>query len=148
MVTQSIFAYNMTPHLSPNSKNLNHNMHHSKPLSQKRKNMPMNEPCNKRATLDDIHILTPPISPTVLTHDATPHSSIGFLTEKNVGVENLSINHFQGLNLVMSMVDKGPVTLTFPVPKNPGIFVVTSVLREHDMDIFKEVYSCFHVFSC
>src|SRR5271165_5786636 len=79
---------------------------------------------------------------------ALPHSSIGFLTKKNVGVENLSIDHFQGLNPVMSMVDKGPVTLTFPVPKNPGIFVVTGVLREHDMDIFKEVYSCFRVFSC
>ena len=80
--------------------------------------------------------------------NVTPHSSIGFLTEKNVGVENLSINHFQGLNLVMSMVDKGLVTLTFPVPKNPGIFVVTGVLREHNMDIFKEMSSCFHVFFC
>ena len=135
----------MTPHLSPNSKNLNHNMHHSKPLSQKRKNMPMSGPRNKRAT---VHVLTPPISPTVLTRDATPRSSNGFLTDKNIGVENLSIDRFQGLNPVMSMVDKGPVTLTFPVPKNPGIFVVTSVLREHDMDIFKEVSSCFHVFFC
>ena len=123
-------------------------MDHSIPLSLKRKNMPMNRPHNKRATLDEVHILTPPISPNVLTHDAIPHSLIGFLTEKNVGVENLSIDHFHGLNPVMSMVDKGPVTLPFPVPKNPGIFVVTSVLREHDMDIFKEVYSCFHVFSC
>ena len=68
-------------------------------------------------------------------------ASISFLSEKNIGVENLSINHFQDLNPVISMIDKDPVTLTFPVPKNPGIFVVTGVLREHDMDIFKEVYS-------
>ena len=110
----------------------------------------MNGPRNKRATLsDEVQVLTPPISPTALTgRDVTPRSSIGFLTEKNVGVENLSINRFQGLNPVMSMVDKGPVTLTFPVPKKSGIFVVTGVLREHDMDIFKEVYSCFRVFSC
>ena len=109
----------------------------------------MNGPRNKRATLsDEVQVLTPPISPNVLTRDAIPRSSIGFLTEKNVGVENLSIDRFHGLNPVMSMVDKGPVTLTFPVPKNPGIFVVTGVLREHDMDIFKEVYSCFHVFCC
>ena len=123
-------------------------MDHSKPLSLKRKNVPMNGPRNKRATLDEVHVFTPPISPNVLTRDAIPRSSIGFLTEKNVGVENLSIDRFHGLNPVMSMVDKGPVTLTFPVPKNPGIFVVTGVLREHDMDIFKEVYSCFRVFSC
>ena len=140
----------MVPLVSPNSKILNNNMVHSKRLSLKRKNVPMNGPRNKRATLsDEVQVLTPPISPTVLTgRDVTPRSSIGFLTEKNVGVENLSIDRFQGLNPVMSMVDKGPVTLTFPVPKNPGIFVVTGVLREHDMDIFKEVYSCFHVFSC
>ena len=139
----------MVPLVSPNFKILNHNMVHSKRLSLKRKNVPMNGPRNKRATLsDEVQVLTPPISPTVLTRDATPRSSIGFLTEKNIGVENLSIDHFQGLNPVMSMVDKGPVTLTFPVPKNPGIFVVTGVLREHDMDILKEVYSCFHVFSC
>ena len=123
-------------------------MDHSKPLSLKRKNVPMNGPRNKRATLDEVHVFTPPISPNVLTRDAIPRSSIGFLTEKNVGVENLSIDRFHDLNPVMSMVDKGPVTLTFPVPKNPGIFVVTGVLREHDMDIFKEVYSCFRVFSC
>jgi hypothetical protein len=110
--------------------------------------VPMNGPRNKRATLDEVHVLTPPISPTVITHDAHPRSSISFLTERNVGVENLSINRFQGLNPAMSMVDKGPVILTFPVPKNPGIFVVTGVLREHDMDIFKEVYSCFHASSC
>ena len=140
----------MVPLVSPNSKILNNNMVHSKPLSLKRKNVPMNGPRNKRATLDEVHVLTPPISPTVLTgrDSVTPRSSIGFLSEKNVGVENLSINRFQGLNPVMSMVDKGPVTLTFPVPKNPGIFVVTGVLREHDMDIFKEVSSCFHVFFC
>src|SRR5437762_11250705 len=125
----------MVPFVFPNSKILNNNMVHSKRLSLKRKNVPMNRPHNKRATLsDEVQVLTPPISPTVLMgRDVTPHSSIHFLTEKNVGVENLSINHFQGLNPVMSMVDKGPVTLTFPVPKIPGIFVVTSVLREHDM---------------
>ena len=147
-IVQSIFAYNMGPHLSPNPKIFNNNMDHSKPLSRKRKNVPMNGPRNKRATLNEVHVLTPPISPTVLTGDVHPRSSISFLTEKNVGLENLSINHFQGLNPVMLIVDKGPVTLTFPVPKNPGIFVVTGVLREHDMDIFKEVYFCFHVFSC
>ena len=146
-LAQSIFAYNMDPHLSPNSKILNNIMDHSKLLSRKRKNVSMNTSRNKRATLNEVHVLTPPISPTLLTRDATPRSSISFLTEQNVGLENLSINRFQGLNPVMSMVDKGPVTLTFPVPKNPGIFVVTGVLREHDMDIFKEVYSCFHVFS-
>ena len=139
----------MVPLVSPNFKILNHNMVHSKRLSLKRKNVPMNGPRNKRATLsDEVQVLTPPISPTLLTRDATPRFSIGFLTEKNVGVENLSIDRFQGQNPVMSMVDKGPVTLTFPVPKNSGIFVVTGVLREHDMDIFKEVSSCFHVFFC
>jgi hypothetical protein len=135
----------MDPHVSPNSKILNNIMDY-KLLSRKRKNVSMNMSRNKRATLNEMHVLTPPISPTLLIRDATPRSSIGFLIEKNVGVENLSIGRFQGLNPVMSMIDKG-LTLTFPVPKNPGIFVVTGVLSEHDMDIFKEVYSCFRVFS-
>jgi hypothetical protein len=51
----------------------------------------------------------------------------------------LSVNRFKNITPVLHAINAGPLKLRFPGVSNPNLFVITGLLRSHDMTIVKEV---------
>jgi hypothetical protein len=51
----------------------------------------------------------------------------------------LTINSFKGVTPVMSALNEGLLSLSFPGTEDPDIFVVTGLLKNHDMTVIKDV---------
>ena len=90
------------------------------------------------------HETIPMISNATLTPPNTPakpepvqlSSSAILITDSH---NQLSINRFKGITPVITALNNNPLRLTFPRTEDSETFVVTGVLKEHDMAIMQEV---------
>lgn len=92
------------------------------------------------ATPMTAHIVpTPPTTPLALrqVQKAGELSSTSILITDSFNP--LSINRFKGITPVLTALNGGPLRLSFPNTEDSETFVVTGLLKEHDMAVVKDV---------